>query len=164
MTGGIYDNSPENIVVLSIEDHAQAHKELYERFGKIQDLKAYKMLLGESESDVMNSLEYRKKLSEAGKGNKRRLGKHHTEETKNKISKSTKGKKQKLRSEETKKKISLSHLGKKRKPFTEETKEKMRKAQLGNKNGSGNKGKPLSEQTKEKMRKSKRHSYESSTN
>ena len=91
------DNSPENIMVLSIEEHAKAHKELYEKFGKIQDYKAYKILLGESESDVMNSPEVRKKMSEThkicmlgntnGSGNK---GRHNSESVKKKISEKTK--------------------------------------------------------------------------
>ena len=57
------------------------------------------------------SEETKKKISEASKGEKHPMyGKHHTEETRQKISKSNKGRK---RSEETKNKISEARKGKK---------------------------------------------------
>ena len=43
--GGTDD--PSNLVELSIEDHAQAHLDLYEEHGLMQDLVAYRMLLGQ---------------------------------------------------------------------------------------------------------------------
>ncbi len=43
--GGTDD--PSNLVVLSIEDHAQAHLDLYEQHGLMQDLVAHRMLLGQ---------------------------------------------------------------------------------------------------------------------
>jgi len=55
------------------------------------------------------SLETRKKISEAQKGNKKRLGKYHNEETKNKIRFKKLGSKH---TEKTKKKMSLAHKGK----------------------------------------------------
>jgi hypothetical protein len=65
------------------------------------------------------------RYSEAIKGSKHPLyGKHHSEETKRKISEANKGKGTKL-SEETKHKISESRKGKK---HTEETKRKIREA------------------------------------
>lgn len=42
--GGTDD--PSNIIELSIEDHAKAHKELYEKFGKQEDWLAWKCLEG----------------------------------------------------------------------------------------------------------------------
>lgn len=42
--GGTDD--PENIIYLSIEDHAEAHRELYEKNGKIEDYLAWKGLSG----------------------------------------------------------------------------------------------------------------------
>ena len=60
------------------------------------------------------SEEHKKKVSEAGKGNKHALGYHHSEETKKKISEARKDK-----------------------PRSEETKKKMREAAKGNKNVRG---------------------------
>ena len=43
--GGTDD--PSNLVVLSIEDHAQAHLDLYEKYGRWQDELAWKGLSGQ---------------------------------------------------------------------------------------------------------------------
>ena len=56
-----------------------------------------------------HSLESKKKLSEINKGNKNMLGKHHTEESKKKMSEAAKGK---TLSEETKRKIGEASKGK----------------------------------------------------
>jgi hypothetical protein len=98
MTGGVYDNSPDNLTgKISVELHAALHKDLWEHFGKIQDFMAYKMLLGESKSKVMDSPEVRKKRSDSqkismlgntnGSGNK---GRHNTKEQNANIAKKTK--------------------------------------------------------------------------
>lgn len=42
--GGSNDSS--NLILLTVEDHALAHKELFESFGKIQDYTAYRLLAG----------------------------------------------------------------------------------------------------------------------
>ena len=90
-------------------------------------------------------------------------GKHHSEETKRKISNALKGRRlsedhiQKLRdrrpSEETRRKLSESRKGEKNhnwgKHFSEETKQKMSEAKKGEKNPQW--GKPLSEETKQKI-------------
>lgn len=39
-------NDPSNLVKLTVEEHAEAHRILYERFGKQQDNIAYKALSG----------------------------------------------------------------------------------------------------------------------
>lgn len=44
-------NDPSNIIELSIEEHAEAHRILYEQHGHWQDLVAYKGLLGLITSD-----------------------------------------------------------------------------------------------------------------
>jgi group I intron endonuclease len=59
------------------------------------------------------------------------LGRKHTDETKQKMSKSQKGKVGKPLSDETKKKISDLHKGKKK---TQETKDKMSRSKTGSKN------------------------------
>lgn len=41
------DNSPENIVVLTIEEHAQAHLKLYQEKGDLRDFIAYSVLSGQ---------------------------------------------------------------------------------------------------------------------
>lgn len=64
--GGI--DQPENIIYLSIEEHAEAHRLLYEKNGKIEDYLAWKGLAG-----IMSKEEIVQKLmSENGKavGNK----------------------------------------------------------------------------------------------
>lgn len=45
--GGTDD--PSNLVELTVEEHAQAHKELYEKYGKKEDLCAYYMLSGKNQ-------------------------------------------------------------------------------------------------------------------
>ena len=39
-------NNPENIISLTPEEHAKAHQELYEKYGKIEDYLAWKGLAG----------------------------------------------------------------------------------------------------------------------
>lgn len=84
------------------------------------------------------------------KGKKHTLGKHHTKETKEKISKAHKGKKF---SEEHIKNLSLSHKGKK---FSKETKIKMSISQKKRKDNNRGLGKHLSKEIREKI--SKNHS------
>jgi hypothetical protein len=40
-------NNPENLIELTIEEHAEAHKTLYEKYGKIEDYWAWKGLSGQ---------------------------------------------------------------------------------------------------------------------
>jgi hypothetical protein len=40
--GGTDD--PSNIIKLTVEEHAQAHRKLYEKYGKVEDLWAYQLL------------------------------------------------------------------------------------------------------------------------
>ena len=82
--GGTDD--PDNLVLLSIEEHAQAHLTLYEKYGKTEDLFAYKSLSNQMDEERQRarSILGGKKSSNAG------LAK--TEEHKKKIAKSNKGK------------------------------------------------------------------------
>lgn len=92
--GGTDD--PSNIIELTIEEHAEAHRILYEQYGRSEDLCAWKGLSGQwSKLQIINYL---------------RTGIPHTEETKQKISKAKKGV---SLSEDHKKKISESLKGKK---------------------------------------------------
>ena len=47
--GGTDD--PSNLIELTVEEHAEAHRVLYEQYGRKQDLLAYKMLSGLSLQD-----------------------------------------------------------------------------------------------------------------
>lgn len=93
--GGTDD--PDNLVLLSIEDHAQAHLVLYEKYGKIEDLYAYKSLSNQMDEErqrvksilggrkstnggVAKTEEHKKKLAESNKGNHEYLSKYRTPE------------------------------------------------------------------------------------
>ena len=95
-------NHSSNIVVLSVEEHAEAHRKLYEKHGKWQDKIAADMLSGQIKSDdlrreicrarmlndnPMNNPESVKKMLETRKWYK------PSQEHKDKISASIKGKK-----------------------------------------------------------------------
>ena len=124
--GGTDD--PSNIIELTIEEHALAHKKLYDEHGRWQDEIAYLTLsgqIGKEEAKIraikkahtgkLKSEEHKRKLSEAKKGKK------HTKETKRKISEDNKGKKNpmsgKKHTEEHKRKISETLKGKKKGPY-----------------------------------------------
>ena len=133
--GGTDD--PSNIVELTIEEHAEAHRLLYEEHGRWQDKCAWRALSGQIGKDEI-ILEVRR---EAGK---KRRGRKLSEETKKKMSESSKGQ---VISEETRAKISAANKGKVRtkeqkaklsalrkgRTFSEEAKENMRIAQTGRK-------------------------------
>ena len=91
--GGTDD--PSNLVTLTVEEHAEAHRKLYEEYGRKEDLMAWKGLSGQWT-----------KLEIWGHA---RQGVPHTEETKEKISMIKKGVKL---TEEHKAKIAESRLGK----------------------------------------------------
>jgi len=50
-------NDPSNLIELTVEQHAQAHLELYEKYGKWQDLIAFKMLSGQITTNEEGRLE-----------------------------------------------------------------------------------------------------------
>ena len=127
--GGTDD--PSNIVELTIEEHAEAHRVLYEKYGRWQDNLAWQGLVGMigKEEIIRKSnseggkkgggSEKGRKFSEEAKGNMRksRLGKRHSQKTKEKMSLSQSGENHpfygKLHSEESKSKMSKSKRGKK---------------------------------------------------
>ena len=154
--GGTDD--PSNLVHLTVEEHAQAHQELFEKYGRWQDELAYKGLLGIIGKEQIiiersrragytnkgkligdknpfygknHTLESRKKMGKSRPGIKNPMyGRKHSDETKSKMSKLATGRKL---SDETKSKMSKSRLGI---PKSPETKSKMSKSQLGKKSKS----------------------------
>jgi hypothetical protein len=60
-------DSPENLIELSVEEHAQSHLKLYEEYGKIEDLCAYYMLSGKNKDPEF--IKMQKQI--AGKGSQR---------------------------------------------------------------------------------------------
>lgn len=170
------DNDDDNLVSLSLADHFRVHYYLWKCAKKgyrgmmaraftlmrkkavvyatdetiEQIAKDYEEAMkeaAEQHSKVMkgkhHSAETRKKMSEAMKGNTNTKGKRHSEEHKKKISEAMKGKKF---SEEHKKKMSEAQKGH---TLSEEAKKKMSEAHKGK--PSPNKGKHHSEETKNKI-------------
>ena len=145
--GGTDD--PSNLIELSVEEHAEAHKFLYEKYNKNEDYIAWKALSGQ-----LSNLELMREKSVLGgkstKGKKR--NKEFCENARNRRL----GKKL---SEETKEKIRLSRLGQpaRFKSHTKESKEKLAnygKTLLGEKNPFY--GKKHSDETKKKISESKK--------
>ncbi len=100
-------DDPANLIELTVEEHAQAHRELYETYGRTQDKLAWKGLAGLiGHDEIMYELmsmpkseEHKRKISESHKGmskpwavgGKGNLGKAKTKEHKRKISEAHKG-------------------------------------------------------------------------
>lgn len=153
--GGTDD--PSNLIELTLEEHAEAHRLLWEQYGKWEDKYAWLGLLGM----IPNKELHQKISSEAAKswwknlseeerekrigafnstkiGNKHALGKTWTlsEETKKKVSKAKKGVR---KTDEVRKKESESRKGSGNPMFgrkhSPETKEKIRLAALQRKLG-----------------------------
>lgn len=114
-------DDPENIVLLTVEEHALAHKELYEKYGCWQDKLAWHGLSGQIGKEEINQ----QKSREGGAKGKGRL---LSPETKDKIRQSSLGR---IFSEESRKKMSDAKRGKKRNPRSEETKQKISQSSLG---------------------------------
>ncbi|MBC8435789.1 MAG: HNH endonuclease [Proteobacteria bacterium] len=101
-TGGSDDQS--NLVTLTIHEHAEAHKKLFEEHGRWQDEVAWRQLSGQI--DCAEAL--KEAQVKSNKGKQRKLGYITPEETKRKISQKLKGRKH---SEEHRKNNSASHKG-----------------------------------------------------
>ena len=106
--GGTDD--PSNIVELTVEEHAQAHLELFEKHGRWQDKLAWRGLSGQIDSQEL----IRKAQSEAAKrrdkfGEKNPMyGKKHSGETKRKIGLKSS---QRITTDETRKLMSKNRMG-----------------------------------------------------
>jgi len=94
--GGTDD--PDNLIELTVDEHAEAHRKLYEEHGRWQDFMAWKALSGQIGKDEIRKL--RAKLSakpltpeQLQQLRTMRLGTKHSEKTKAKMSKTRKGKK-----------------------------------------------------------------------
>jgi aldehyde:ferredoxin oxidoreductase len=111
--GGTDD--PLNLIELTVEEHAEAHRKLYEEHGHIEDYCAWKGLSGQ-----MGKEEIIRLLMDP-------TGRVHAEETKQKISQSHLGKPK--HTEESKEKLRQFRTGMK---LTEEHKEKITKSLIGN--------------------------------
>jgi hypothetical protein len=153
-------DTPDNLIRLTVEEHAEAHRLLYEEHGRWQDKFAWKCLAGHiGKEEIIRELQSRppsaltrKRMSEAQKGKK------HTEETRRKISEA-----QKYRSPESNKKIGDALRGRKLsgetckrmsrgqtgRVHTEETRRKISEAQKGR---PKKKGIPHTEEAKRNMR------------
>jgi hypothetical protein len=114
--GGTDD--PFNIIELSITEHAEAHRLLFEEFGRWQDYIAWKGLSGligneeihrEKASNAMKNRIRTKEEFEKGWQTRRNGGEwKHSDESKCKTSKALKGKKKPPRTKEHKNKLSKS--------------------------------------------------------
>lgn len=99
-------DSAENLILLSISEHAEAHRKLYEELGKREDYLAWKGLA--SQIDIEEILYLRSSIG--GHGN---AGKSKSAEHRNKLSKVLTGKKRIPLSEAHKQKLSIKMAGNK---------------------------------------------------
>lgn len=122
-------NDLSNLIELSIDEHAEAHRRLYEEHGHEQDKIAWLCLSGQISSDEARRMAVSISLK----------GKPKTEEHKKKLSEArrkrtppTLGKKLPPASKERKQKISQANKGGPGRPFpcTKEHKEKLKNAAL----------------------------------
>lgn len=148
--GGTDD--PSNLIRLTVEEHAEAHRKLYEKYGRWQDRIAWMSLSGMiDKQEIIKEIQHQNgkrngSLPCKWKGKKRPYEFKDPETRIAKISKTLTGRKQ---SEETKQKRAEKHRGRKNSPGTIE---KMKR--------SAQNRKPISEETRRKMSESakRRHS------
>lgn len=97
-------NNDDNLIELTIEEHAEAHRKLYEEHGKWQDEIAWKTLSGQiSNADAIKLIQSRPRSEETkqrmrkpkSESHRKNMRKPRTEEHKRNISKGKMGKKAK---------------------------------------------------------------------
>lgn len=152
--GGTDD--PSNLVKVTVEEHAEEHRKLFEQHGRWEDHLAWKALSGQIGKDEIIKV----KTAEAGKMHK---GMKRSAETRQKMSIAHTGAK---RSKETCEAISRAAIGR---IISEETKKKISetaraKGQRPPPSGYGEDnpfyGRKHTEETKQKMREAKRRNDE----
>lgn len=152
--GGTDD--PDNLIELTVAEHAEAHQKLFEQYGRWQDEVAWKALSGQITSDDARREATRKAW----------LGQKHTQETRKKIKEGIKrsGVVRGPQSEETKNKIRQSLIGHSVSDDTRELWSKQRRgrevsAETRQKISEANKGKIISEEHRQilKAPKSEEH-------
>ena len=129
-----WTDDPSNLIELTIDEHAEAHKILYETYGRWQDKVAWMglakmvgkeehiyMLLSEGKKGIPRSEEVKRKVRETKRANPNKLSDEH----KRKISEANKNK---VTSDETKQKMREAALGKKRPEFSQEWKDNLKEA------------------------------------
>lgn len=122
--GGTDD--PNNLIELSVEEHAEAHRKLYEEYGRHQDKRAWLGL-----AKIMTGAEIIKEILTAPKSEEWKEKNRKPKKDKSKYFGNTnaKGNAGKPKSEEHKKKISDAHTGKVRGEFSNEWKQALKDAQ-----------------------------------
>ena len=138
--GGTDD--PSNLVYLTVEEHAEAHKKLYEKYGRWQDYSAWQGLSGRmGKEEIIRYIQ-----REANLGNQHFKGKTHSDKHKKKLSILMKEKREKYQmgnyqphSPQTKQKISETLTGHAKTNFggyklSNETKKNMSIAKKGDNN------------------------------
>ena len=121
--GGTDD--PSNLVELTVEQHAEAHRQLYEQYGRLEDKRAWLGLAG-----IMSGEEIIKEILTSPKTEDWKEKNRKPKRNKSNYFGNTNGKGNlgKPKSEEHKQKIRDSHTGKKREPFSDEWKKALKDA------------------------------------
>lgn len=110
-------NDPDNIVLVTVEEHALAHKRLYEEHGHWQDYIAWKSLSGQMTMEEASRYAIRQgQLNSAAKHRGKKRPPEIVEKLKGPRGKYKKRKKMPPRPLEVKEKIRQSLLGKKHPP------------------------------------------------
>ena len=120
------NDDPSNLVYLTIEEHAKAHKILWEKYGKLEDKVAYMGLLKMIDREqIIHSLVSAPKSEE----HKRKISKAHKGKSKPWLigSKNAAGKRG-PNTKEHNQRIAKAKLGKKRDPFSDEWKQALKNA------------------------------------
>ena len=135
--GGTDD--PSNLVELTVEEHAEAHRILFEQYGRWQDEVAWKTLSGQISSH--EAAQEVRRL--ANLGNKHFEGKTHTEEVRKRIS-------------EYQKVAKIGNTSAAGHVKSDLSKQAISEGLRGNSNRKGKTGNKLSDETKQKMSESRK--------